>query len=189
MLKSRCNENARATIKDETNTREAWKILEENKPRGSGTINSTIKKFEGLTLASCNDNIQNYTNLFRKYLREFRVLYKDWVFNPVWLIYYFYSGLGEAYSLYWEQYDQNHDPFKEDGKAKFTLDYAIQRFLNTMANPAKRITSSAETQAMAALVNSTFAHNTQSVIALVATGNTEIKVQPGANAGNSRIFT
>ena len=42
---------------------------------------------------------------------------------------------------------------------------------------------------MAALVNGTFSHNTQSVIALVASGTTEVKVQPGANAGNSRTFT
>ena len=125
MFKSRCDENARAIIEDETNAREAWKILEENKPRGSGTVNSTIRKFEGITLANCDDNIQTYINLFRKISREFRVLSIDWVFNSVWLIYHFYVGLGPAYNLYWEQYDQNYDPFKEDGKAKFTLDYAI----------------------------------------------------------------
>ena len=42
---------------------------------------------------------------------------------------------------------------------------------------------------MAALVNGTFAYNTQSVITLVATRSTKIKIQPRANTSNSRIFT
>ena len=56
MLKSRYNENARSIIKDETNAHEAWETLKQNKPRGSRILNSTIKKFESITLAGCNDD-------------------------------------------------------------------------------------------------------------------------------------
>lgn len=105
------------------------------------------------------------------------------------MIYHYHLGLGLAYSSYCEQYDQNHDPFKDDGKHKFTLDYAITRFMNTISNPAYTKTSSAESQALASLVNGTFAHTPQSVTALVAAGETEHKIQPGAHAGNSRTFT
>ena len=176
-------------IDDEINTHNAWETLKELKPRGSGLLNSTIKKFESITLAGCDHNAQTYTNLFKKVSREFRILSPDLVFNENWLIYHYYVGLGPTYSSYCEQYNQNHDPFTDDGKPKFKLDYAITRFMNTIANPAKNPVSSTESQAIAALVNGTFSHNTHSVIALIATGATEIKVQPRANAGNSRTFT
>ena len=156
MLKSRCDENARSMIEDETNAHDAWTALEQNKPRGSGILNSTIRKFESITLSGCNDDPQGYANLFKKVSREFRVLSTDFMFNQNWLIYHFHSGLGAVYSSYCEQYDQNHDPFDDDGKPKFTLDYAITRFINTVTNPTNA-TSSVETKALAALVNGTFA--------------------------------
>ena len=188
MLKSRCDENARAMIEDETNAQKAWKALEQNKPRGSGILNSTINKFESITLAGCNGDPHAYINLFRKTLREFHVLSSKFVYNQNHLIYRFHSGLGPVYSSYCEQYAQNHDPFDDDGKPKFTLDYAITDFIKTVTNPTNS-TSSVETKALATLVNGTFAHNRLSVMALVATGSTEIKIQAGAHAGNSRTFT
>ena len=68
-------------IEDETNAYEAWETLKQNKPRGSGILNSTIKKFESITLAGCNDDAQAYTNLFKKVSWEFRILSSDFVFN------------------------------------------------------------------------------------------------------------
>ena len=54
-------------------------------------------------------------------------------FDENWKIYRFHMGLGPHYHAYCEQYNYLHDAFKEDGTAKFTLDYAIYRFLNTFA--------------------------------------------------------
>ncbi|KAL9063309.1 MAG: hypothetical protein Q9161_009533 [Pseudevernia consocians] len=100
ILKSRCDDNARSMIDDKTNTHEAWEILKQFKPRGSGLMNSTIKKFESITLAGCDDNPQAYTNLFKKVLREFRVLPPKFVSNENWLIYHFHAGLEPVYTSY-----------------------------------------------------------------------------------------
>ena len=193
MLKSRYNKNPQDMIEDETNAQKAWKTLERNKPRGSSIANSTFKKFESLTLASCNDNPQLYANTFKKVAREFRVLSPKLTFSDVWLVYHFHAGLGPVYNSYCEQYSQNHDPFDDDGEAKFTLDYAVTRFINTITDPSNGTISSAESQALAALVNGTFAHTQQSVNALVAASvaarKTEHKIQQGTHAGNSRTFT
>ena len=188
MLKSRCERNPRSLIKNETNARKAWTALEKYKPRGSGILNSTFRKLDTVNLAGCNNDPQTYANNFVEVLEEFNTLSSKLYFDENWKIYRFHSGLGSVYNAYCEQYNQTHDAFDDDGEHKFDLDYAITRFINTVMNPTNS-TSSAETQALAALVNGTFAHNTQSVIALVATGGTDIKVQPGAHAGNSRTYT
>ena len=185
MLKTRCEPYARSLIESETNAQKAWKILERNKPRGSGTANSTFKKFESLTLSGCNDDPQTYANTFKKVARDFQVLSPKLAFNEVWLIYHFHAGLGPVYNAYCEEYSQTHDSFDDNGDAKFTLDYAVTRFINYITDP----TVSVETRALAALVNGTFAHTPHSVIALVAAGRAEITIQPGAHAGNSRTYT
>lgn len=189
MFKMRCKRYPRSMIEDETNAHKAWKTLEKLKPRGSGILNSTFRKFESITLAGCDNNTQTYTNHFLKVLREFGDLSSDLHFNDNWLIYHFHSGLGSAYNAYCEQYYQTHDAFDDNGHPKFTLNYAITRFTNTIMNPINSTYSSVETQALAALVNGTFMHTPLSVKALVASGGVaETKIQPGAHAGNSRTY-
>ena len=188
MLKLRCERNPRSLIKSATNAHTAWVALEKYKPRGSGMLNSTFKKLDDVNLAVCDNDPQTYADKFMEALESFDTLSDKLHFDKNWKIYRFHSGLGSLYNSYCEQYNQTHDAFDEAGDAKFTLDYAITRFINTTTNPTSSTT--AEAQALAALVNGTFAHTPQSVLALIASGGAaETKIQPGAHAGNSRTFT
>ena len=110
-------------------------------------------------------------------------------FDKNYLIYRFLSGLGSVYNSYYEQYNQNYNALDDDNKPKFTLDYTKTRFINTIIGPTSSANTSTETQVLAALVNSIFAHTPQSVNTLVATGGAENKIQLGAYAGNSRTYT
>ena len=107
-------------------------------------------------------------------------------FDDNFLIYHFHTGLKPLYNAYCEYYNQTHDAIDDEGKAKFTLDYAITRFLNTTSNSTS--SASLESQALIALVNGSYGHTSQSVTALVAAGQTEVRIQPGANASNSRVI-
>ena len=190
MLKLRCERNPRFKIKDATNAHAAWKTLEEFKPRGSGMLNSAFVKLHQINLADCNNDPQTYADKFVEALESFDTLSSKIHFNENWKIHRFHFGLGSLYNAYCEQYNQTHDAFNDEDEAKFTLDYAITRFLNTVTNPTNVSNSStAETQALAALVNGTFAHTPQSVLALVAAGAAEVRIQPGCHAGNSRTWT
>ncbi len=64
MLKSRCEKNPRAKINTKINASDAWNALQEYKPRGSDILNSTFKKLETLTLASCEGDPQSYADKF-----------------------------------------------------------------------------------------------------------------------------
>ena len=187
MFRTRCGSYARSLIESETNAQKAWTALEKLKPRGSGILNSAFRKLEDVSLAACDNDPQQYAGTFMRVVTEFETLFPDVDFNENYKIYRFHSGLGSVYNSYWERYTQDHDAFDENDKPKFTLEYAITRFLNTVAHPTHSKTS-AEAQALAALVNGTFAHTPQSVMALVAAERTEINIQPGANAGNSRTY-
>ncbi len=187
MMRTRCERNPRAKINTKTNAKAAWDALAEYKPRGSGMLHSMFKKLNNVSLAGCENEPQTYASKFIEILNEFDNISEQLHFDENWLIWRFHDGLGSLYNSYYEQYQQNHDALKEDGIAKFTLDYAITRFINTVTNPSNSTTT--EAIALAALVNGTFSHNVQSVTALAAGGATEHRIQPGAHAGNSRTFT
>ena len=184
MIKTRCELGVRCIIEDETNAQKAWTALGQFKPRGSGILFSTFRKFENVNLAGCDNDPQKYVNTFVGVLEELRDFSSEEDFPEVYKIYRFHSGLGPVYSSYREQYDQTHDAFDDNGKHKYDLNYAITRFISAIADP----TVSAKTKALAALMNGTFAHTPQSVMALVAAGKADINIQPGANAGNSRTY-
>ena len=184
MLRTRCELDVRAMIESETDAQKAWSTLDKLKPWGSAILTSTFRKLDNVSLAGCDNDPKTYANKFMEVLEELNALSSKLYFDENWKIYRFHSGLGSVHDSYCEQYNQTHDAFDDNGKHKYDLNYAITRFIGTMANP----TISAETQALAALVNGTFAYTPQSVMALVAADGAEIKIQPGANAGNSRTY-
>ena len=190
IFRQRCEDNARDKIEDHTNAAEAWKELAKFKPRGSGMLNSTFKKFESLTLASCDSDPQTYASKFVGVLREFKNFpgKLNCSTDENWKIYHFHKGLGPQYQAYCEQYSQNHDSFDEKGGAKYDLDYAMTRFVNTIINP---INSTSEATALAAIIGGSLGHTAASVFALVTSGAAPIehKIQPGANSTNSRTYT
>ena len=184
MLKTRCEPYARSLIESETNAQKAWTTLGQFKPRGSGILFSIFRKFENVNLAGCENDPQKYADTFVGVLEELRTFSSNEIFPEAYKIYRFHLGLGPVYSSYCEQYDQIHDAFDDNGKHKYDLNYAITRFISTIADP----TVSAKTQALAAFLNGTFAHTPHSVMALVAAGKAEVEIQPGTHAGNSRTY-
>ena len=147
----------------------AWIALEEFKLRGSGILNSTFKKLDDISLAGYNNDPQTYTDKFVEVSESFNILSEKLQFDKNWKIYRFYLDLDSLYNSYCEQYNQTYNAFIDNGNAKFTLDYVITRFINTVMNLTNLIT--AEVIALAALVNGTFAHTPQSVLALIAIGD------------------
>ena len=168
MLKSCCESNV---IKDE-----------KLKPRGWTILNATFTKLFTVNLAGCDNDPETYADKFMEILEEFDNISSKLKFNDTMLIFLFHYGLGPPYNAYVQQYAQTHDAFDDDGYPKFTLEYAITRFINTFAGTTKSVT--AEAKALAALVNGTFAHTPQSVRALFdAGGCSEYRIQPGAHDG------
>lgn len=130
--------NAYNDIEDLTNASTAWKLLEETfKPRGSGFLNDTFQKLHTLTLADCKSPV-DYVLQFRSIVNELRNFSGKLRLDENWLIYLFLSNLGPEHSSYFETYAQEHDPFTEDGEAKFTLSSTMHHFQNTVKNPSSK---------------------------------------------------
>ena len=189
-MKNRCEKNPRSKIKKDTDATAAWKSLKEYLPQGSRILNSLFQKLFGLTLASCNDNPTTYTDQFKDTLEQIENFSEKMKPEDNLLIFQFHRGLMPQYSSYFELYNQTYNTYKDDGTrtTKYTLDYTITRFLNTMSNPTSSVNHESS-QALAALVNSSYRHTPQSVKALVAADQTEHRIQPGSNATNSRTVT
>ena len=189
MIKNRCEPTPRARINALTNASEIWTILAEYKPSGSGILNSTFRKLETLTLASCDNVVSTYADQFNTVLAELNNLSTGLVarFDENYMIYRFHTGLGPQYNQYCELYNQQHDAWQSNGTtSKYKLGYAITRFLNTMSNPTDH-------QETAMVAHAYSACTQQSVHALVSTANASAKlehrIQDGCNASNSRTYT
>ena len=74
MLKNRCECEPRAFINDVKTAAQAWEKLEEYKPKGTETLNSTFRRFESFTLSGCDNNPQVYVNRFHECLLIFDAL-------------------------------------------------------------------------------------------------------------------
>ena len=141
LLKNRCEKNPRSKIKKDTDAAVAWKSLKEYLPQGSRILNSLFQKLFGLTLASCNDNPTTYTDQFKDTLEQIENFSEKMKPEDNLLIFQFHRGLIPQYSSYFELYNQTHNACKDDGTrtTKYTLDYTITRFLNTMSNPTSSV--------------------------------------------------
>lgn len=102
MMKTRCERNPRAKIKNLTTAKQCWDTLAEFKPRGSGILNSTYKRLDNLTLAACDNDPQTYADKFMEILEEFDNLSSVLDFDETYKIYRFHSGLGSLYNSYCE---------------------------------------------------------------------------------------
>ena len=95
-------------------------------------------------------------------------------FGENWKIHRFHTGLLPVYSSYVDIYNQNHDAFTEDGKPKFTIHYAIDRFLD-FATHHRPVSVPEE-------------YTPKTLKARVASGTSEFRIQKGAHPGNSRVI-
>ena len=183
MLKNRCEPEPRALINDVKTAAQAWEKLKEYKPRGWVSLNSTFNRFESLTLSGCDNDPRVYVNRFYEWLLVFDALSTKFQFDENWKIHRFHKGLLPVYSSYVETYNQNHNAFTNNPEPKFTLNYAIMRFLNSVTYPSEAISSSAHR-----LTSVPEEYDSRAIIALVASGKSEVRIQKGAHPGNSRVI-
>ena len=114
----------------------------------------------------------------------FEALSTEFHFGENWKIHRFHTGLLPVYSSYVETYNRYHEAFTEDGKPKFTFNYAMMRFLNSAINPSEAISSSAHRP-----ISMPEEYNSRAIITLLTSGKSEFHTQKGAHPGNSRVIT
>ena len=183
MLKIRCEDEPRALIEHLETAAQAWEKLKTYKRRDWGFLYSTFSRFESLTLSGCNNDPEVYANRFWVCLDILEGLSTESQISENWMIYCFHKGLLPAYSTYVEIYDQTHDAFTEDGKPKFTLAEAIDRFRDFVTYQSVTTSSSAH-RPMPVPAE----YTSRDIIALVASGKSEARIQKGAHPGNSRVI-
>ncbi|MCJ1471243.1 hypothetical protein MMC07_009891, partial [Pseudocyphellaria aurata] len=169
--------NAYSDIEDLTNASEAWNLLEKSfKPRGAGFLNDTFHKLQHLSFTDCTGPA-DYVLQFRTIVNELRNFSGKLKLDENWLIYLFLSNLGSEHSAYFETYAQEHDPFDDDGNAKYTLSSAMHHFQNTVKNPSSKSASGIENVSVALVAANTPVHQTT--------------IQEGAQVGtnNAHVLT
>lgn len=142
--------NAYNDIEDLTNALTTWELLETTfKPCGLGFLNNTFQKLHSLTLPDCKGSA-DYVLQFCNIVNELRNFSRKLKLDENWLIYLFLSNLGPEHASYFETYAQEHDPFDDNGNAKFTLSSAMHHFQNTIRNPSSKTTLDRESVALVA---------------------------------------
>ena len=121
-------------FENETNAHKLWNgIVRDCRPKGSGTLNDLYRRLDTLTLASCKD-AADYAGQFKNTHNEITNIHSKCHMNTNFLIYRFHTGLGREYQDYFTTYTQAHEAIQDD-KVAYTLEYAINRFLQTVRNP------------------------------------------------------
>ena len=174
MFKNRCEDEPRALIEDVETAAQAWEKLKIYGSKDWEFLYLTFSRFESLTLSCCDNDPRVYVNRFSECLFMLNGLSAEPQFGENWKIHRFHTGLLPVYNRYVETYNQNHDAFTEDGKPKFTIHHAIDRFLDfaTYHRP----------------ISMTEEYNYKTLKARVASGTSELRIQNGAHPGNSRII-
>ena len=63
-------------------------------------------------------------------------MHEELKLNENFLIFLFHIGLGKEHEDYFLHYTQNHASVDAIGRPAFTLEYATQRFIQTVTNPS-----------------------------------------------------
>lgn len=123
--------NLYADIEHYTNAYDAFEKIKSNcTPDGSGYLTGAFAKLNDLTIAKCNTNPTTYVNKFREAVTEVENFSTHLRLDNNLLIWWFQSNLGSGYESYVDFYNQQHEPFKEDGSARHDLAYALNHFQN-----------------------------------------------------------
>lgn len=135
-MRNRLGFNGKELVKNETEANKAWTFIEnENKPKGSGILNSLFYRRDHLNLSVCKSHT-DYINQYQQLLCEIQEVSSAINIDVNESIYRFHTSLGKDYSSYILRYTQTHDAFYKDNEAAFTLYYTIRRFLNTCDDPS-----------------------------------------------------
>ena len=118
-------------------------------PSHRDSSSSNTSPSSAMSLAFLNDRYRRLIAIklhdcksVSKYAQKFKELHNDILnmseclrLEENFLIFLFHRGLGNQHESYVTKYTQNHAAVDSDGKAAFTLEYAIQRFMQTVSNP------------------------------------------------------
>ena len=110
-------------------------IRQDCKPKGSGTLNDRYLRLLALKLSDFKD-ASEYAGKFKEIHNDIRNMHEELRLNENFLIFLFHTGLGKEHEDYFLHYTQNHAPINASGRPAFTLEYATQRFIQTVTNPS-----------------------------------------------------
>ena len=104
------------------------------KPKGSGTLNDRYRRLLDLKLSDFT-SASEYAGKFKETHNDIRNMHEELRLNENFLIFLFHTGLGKEHEDYFLHYTQNHASVDAVGKPAFSLEYATQRFIQTVTNP------------------------------------------------------
>ena len=115
------------------------------KLKGSGTLNDLYRQLIQVDLRSC-DGASDYIAKFKSILTSIHLISPALKLETNFLIFLFHTGLGKPHNQYYTNYTQTHAPLKDKldpndatkvvgQEAAYSLEYATNRFLQTVKNP------------------------------------------------------
>ena len=120
-----------------TNACELWEtVLANNKSKGLGTLNDLYRRLLSLELGTCKD-ASDFAAQLKGIHTEITDMCPALKLETNFLIFLFHSGLGKSYDAYFTHYIQEHKPMNDENtQPAYSLEYATQRFIQTLANPS-----------------------------------------------------
>ena len=115
------------------------------KLKGLGTLNNLYRQLIQVDLRSY-DRASDYIIKFKSILTSIYLISPAFKLETNFLIFLFYTGLSKAQNQYYTNYTQTYTPFKNKldldnatkvvrQEAAYSLEYAINRFLQIVKNP------------------------------------------------------
>ena len=116
------------------------------KLKGLGTLNNLYRQLIQVDLRSY-DGASDYIAKFKSILTFIHLISPVFKLETNFLIFLFYTGLGKAQNQYYTNYTQTYTPLKDKldpdnatkvvgQEAAYSLEYATNRFLQTVKNPS-----------------------------------------------------
>ena len=132
-IQSRLGNNNIIDVEDISNIYTLQEIvLRNNKFKGFGTLNNLYRQLLKLDLTSYKDTLDYATRLKGIYIDIINILLALRL-ETNFLIFLFYTNLGKSNKAYFTYYIQNHKAInKENTLSAFSLEYATQRFIQTV---------------------------------------------------------
>ena len=181
MIQSTLGLNYHNDHKEATNAYFLWVAIKEGcKPKGSGTLNDRYRRLLALKLSDFKD-ASEYAGKFKELHNEIRNMHEELRLNENFLIFLFHTGLGKEHEDYFLHYTQNHSAIDAAGRPAWSLEYATQRFIQTVTNPSASRTES--TLGMVATRPEAFVATT-----LPSGIHSTIGAQSGAVEGPNSVF-
>ncbi len=134
IMKNRLKCNDKNLLKNEINTRNAWKILKNLfSSFESKMLNDLLIKLWNIIFVN-NQNVTNYARHFKTTMQNIREIIIYVSINDNFFILYFHLNLDAKFEEYREHYAQTHEIVLNESNFAKDINYAINRFLNICVN-------------------------------------------------------